>query len=229
MRLFGIIGKPLDHSPSPRLYNTFFKKQHLDCRYLPFQVEKKYLKNLLLCMKLCDVYGLNVTTPFKEAVIPFLDGLDKSSKVSGAVNTIVRKKNKFVGYNTDGAGFLKVVKAKKIIAIIGAGGAARGIAAALAGAGAEEIIFFNRHPARAKKAAVFFKKHFLKTKWLTSPLSLSSKIDLVIQTTPVFVSLPKKLLSKTVRTFDIVYTRNQRDGLRMLKAQASLNLKLWMG
>jgi len=234
MKLFGIIGKPLGTSPSPKLYNAFFKKHNLDCRYLPFQVEKKYLKNLLLCMKLVDVYGLNVTTPFKEAVISFLDGLDKSARVSGAVNTIVRKKNKFIGYNTDGAGLLKVLKEKKkfdpknkTIAISGAGGAARGIAAALAGAGAKEIIFFNRHPVRAQKAAHFLKKHFPKTKCLTAPNF--SKIDLVIQTTPILISLSSKLLSKKVKRFDIVYTRNKHDGLSMLKAQAHFNLKLWMG
>lgn len=232
MRLYGIIGNPLDDSPSPKFYNAFFKKSGLECRYLPFQVEERHLKNLVLCMKLCDVEGLNVTIPFKEKVIPFLDGLDKSAKVCGAVNTVVRKKNKFIGYNTDGVACLKVLKEKrkwnpknKTIAIVGAGGAARGIAGALAGAGAKEICFLNRHSARAKKASRFLKKHFPRTKWLTFVPSL--KIDLVVQTTPVFISLPKKILSKTAPTFDSVYTRNKKDGLQMLKAQAQLNLKLW--
>lgn len=232
MKLYGIIGKPLDHSPSPRLYNAAFKKWGLPYRYLPFQVERPYLKNLVRCMKLVDVAGLNVTIPYKEVVCAVVDRLDASAKKCGAVNTIVRRKNRFIGYNTDGAGFLKFLreikkfspKGKKI-AIVGAGGAARGIAAALASAGAKEIVLCNHHLARAKKVARFLRKNFPKTQWqVRRPFP---KTDLLVQTTPVALKWPRHLMTKKTLVIDI--RLNFSDGLWMLAFQASLNLKLWTG
>lgn len=240
MKLFGIIGKPLHHSPSPKFYNAFFKKRGLPYRYLPFQVEEKHLKNLVLCMKLCDVAGLNVTTPFKEKVIPLLDGLDASARLCGAVNTIVRKKNRFIGYNTDGVGFLKAIQKRKkfdpknkIIAMTGAGGAARGIAATLAKERAKEIYFFNRHLARAKKSVAFLRKNFPKTKW--GAFSFSTKyfraffpsIHLLVQTIPASLKLPHHLLPKNAIVSDIRTTAP--DGFQMFLNQARMNLKLWLG
>ena len=138
MKLFGIIGKPLNQTLSPKIFNAIFKKRNLPYRYLPFQVEKEHLKNLILCMKLIDVEGLNVTAPYKESVISFLDGLDATAKESGSVNAIVRSKNRFIGYNTDGVGFSEALFEKKgfapkgkNIVIVGEGGAAKGIAASL--------------------------------------------------------------------------------------------------
>lgn len=239
MRLYGIIGKPLDQSPSPKFYNALFKNLGLECRYLPFQVEKKHLKNLVLVMKLVDVYGLNVTIPYKEAVIPFLDGLDQSARLCGAVNTIVRKKNRFIGYNTDGIGFLMMLKSKKfnprgkIVSMIGAGGAARGIATALADAGAKEIFFFNRHRRRAQRAAAALRKNFPKTKWKAIPLgrryyrAFFPPTNLLIQTTPVSLKLPLSLLAPKARACDI--RLNKPDGRSMFRFQAKENFRLWMG
>src|SRR3990167_4576711 len=79
MKLLGIIGKPVERSLSPAIYNSIFKKTGLPWRYLPFQVEKTHLKNLIVCMKLVDLCGLNITVPYKEAVLPFLDRLDSSA------------------------------------------------------------------------------------------------------------------------------------------------------
>lgn len=228
MRLYGIIGKPLDRSPSPQFYNAYFKKKGLECRYLPFQVEAKHLKNLILCMKLCDVYGLNVTIPFKEKVIPFLDGLDRSAKMCGAVNTIVRKKNRFIGYNTDGPGFLESLKENKkfnpknkTVAILGAGGSAKGIAGALASAGVKKIAFLNRHLGRAKKVAAFLRKNFPKTEW--QAVTHLPTVDLIVQTTPV--SLKTRRRARKTILYDI--RLQTREGRRMFTAQARFNLKLW--
>lgn len=255
MKLFGIIGKELSHSYSPKLYNAVFKKLKSPCRYLSFQVEKRHLKNLILCMKLVDLQGLNVTLPFKEAVLPLLDGLSPSAKQCGAVNTIVRRKNKFLGYNTDGLGFVTALREKKNfnpkgkhISILGAGGAARGIAAALADSGAKEILFFGRHLKRAKRAGLYLKKSFPKTKWRA--LSPSQKnyrgffpsTELLIQATPALLHLPLKFLPKKALVSDIIYHPDETkllkeakrlglktlDGLWMFVYQASLNLKLWV-
>lgn len=224
--MFGLIGNPLDTSPSPRFYNSFFRKHRLNARYLPFEVEARYLKNLVTCMKLVDLQGLNVTIPFKEKVIPFLDGLDRSAKLCGAVNIIVRKKNRFIGYNTDGPGFLIALNKhrrfdpkNKTIVILGAGGAARGIAAALASKGAEKIFILNRHLSRARRAAAFLRKNFPKTEWAARPLSFKTWTDLTVQTTPAPLRRKGPLFDIRVHT---------REGRGMLFCQAQLNLKLWL-
>ena len=254
MKLLGIIGKPLDTVLAPKIFNTLFKKKGLPYRYLPFQVEKPHLKNLILCMKLVDVVGLNVTLPYKESVLPFLDALDVSAKECGAVNTIVRKKNRFIGYNTDGKGFCLALKAQKGFKIqnkratlIGSGGAARAIAAALATAGAKSICLLNRHPNRAIKAATFFKKRFPKTKWQGLPLNAKNcrrifqETDLLVQTTSTLPNLPLIHLPKKCLVSDVCYRErrllfkakkrglNTLDGLWMLVHQASLNHQLWTG
>lgn len=256
MKLFGIIGKPLNHTQSPKIFNAIFKKRNLACRYLPFQVEKEHLKNLILCMKLIDVEGLNVTAPYKESVIPFLDGLDATAKESGSVNAIVRNKNRFIGFNTDGIGFSSALLEKKgfsskgkNIVIVGAGGAAKGIAANLAKKGATHIAILNRTPARAKKVVSFLKKQFPKTKWQALGLAQKgrrdffAKADLLIHATSASLNLPLEYLPKTALVCDIVYKPLQTkllkqakhlklstlDGLWMLVYQAKWNLKLWTG
>lgn len=226
IKLFGLIGKPLNVSPSPKLYNKIFKKYQMNCRYLPFEVAAPYLKNLVTCMKLADLQGLNVTIPFKEKVIPHLDGLDRSARECGAVNTIVRKGNRFYGYNTDGLGFLMALKKcqrfnpkNKTMVILGAGGAARGIAATLAGAGAKKITILNRRLSRARRAAVFLRKKFPRTEWEASPLTFKTNANLVVQTTPAV--LRGKGLGFDIRI-------NTKEGRWMLACQAHCNLKLWI-
>lgn len=256
MKLFGIVGKPLDRSLSPKIFNALFKKMGLPHRYLPFQVEKTHLKNLILCMKLVDVAGLNVTAPYKEAVLPFLERLDATARRSGAVNTIVRQKNRFVGFNTDGSGLLKALserkgfhpKGKKVV-LIGAGGAARGIAAGLAGAGAAHIAVLNRNRVRAGRAVSFLRSKFSRTGWSFLGLgqkgtrSLFSRADLLVQATPAPLLLPLESLPKSALVCDIVYQPLQTkllryarklglstlDGLWMLAYQAQENMKLWTG
>ncbi|MDP2599753.1 MAG: shikimate dehydrogenase [Deltaproteobacteria bacterium] len=254
MKLLGIIGKPVENSFSPEIYNSFFKRIGLPWRYLAFQVEKKYLKNLVVCMKLVDLYGLNITAPYKETVLPFLDRLDPSARESGAVNTIVRRGNRFIGFNTDGDGFCnalkeqkKIVLKGKTIAVIGAGGAARGIAAALAKRGAKNIQLLNRNLYKAKKGAAHLKKHFPKTRWTALALTLKNlkksftTADILVHATSADLKLPLQWLGPKALVCDIRYQKgltpllkaakkeklSTLDGLWMLAHQASLNLKLW--
>lgn len=255
MKLYGIIGKPLDFSLSPKLYQAFFKKFLSDARYLPFQVEKPHLKNLIACMKLVDVLGLNVTAPYKEAVLPFLDGVSGLARRCGAVNTIVRRKNRFYGMNTDGPGFLLALKHRgkfnpkgKRVFLLGAGGAARGIAGALAGNGAHTILVANRHFAKAKKMVREMKKNFPKTKWMALPLGPFSlkkffpQTDLLIQaTSSPKGNLPLTFLPRQALVADIIYQPKETPllkrakklklktlgGLWMFVYQASLNIETW--
>ena len=256
MKLLGIIGKPVERSLSPAIYNSIFKKTGLPWRYLPFQVEKNHLKNLIVCMKLVDLCGLNITVPYKEAVLPFLDRLDSSAQKSGAVNTIVRRGNRFIGFNTDGDGFCNALKEQmgvfpkgKTIVLIGAGGASRGIAAALAKRGVKNIVLLNRSLNKAKKARAHLKKYFPKTEWDAfsfTPKNLKKSLamaDILVQATPVDLKLPLQWLAPKAIVCDIRYQKGPTpllkeakkrklktlDGLWMLAHQASLNLKLWVG
>src|SRR3989338_2359487 len=91
--ILGIIGQPTLGGPflSPIFYNTLFQKYRLPFVYIPFDVKKESLKNLITTMRLTDVVSLNVTVPFKETVIPFLGFLDKSAKGPNSVNLILKK------------------------------------------------------------------------------------------------------------------------------------------
>lgn len=254
MKLLGIIGEPVEKSLSPEIYNSIFKKTGLAWRYLPFQVEKNHLKNLIVCMKLVDLCGLNVTVPYKTAVLPFLDRLDSSARTSGAVNTIVRRDHRFIGFNTDGDGFCNALKEQKginpkgkTVVLIGAGGAARGIAAALAKRGAKNIRLLNRSIDKAEKARVHLRKYFPKPKWEVfslTPKNLKKSFasaDILVHATSANLKLPLKYLGPKALVCDIRYRKGSTpllktakrkklktlDGLWMLAHQASLNLKLW--
>lgn len=135
--LFGIIGHPVGHSLSPLLHNTTYKALGLHCNYKAFDVELTSLGAALRNFKALDFSGLNVTIPYKEIIMPLLDGFDDKARDIGAVNTIVMKEGKAIGYNTDVAGVMKSLEPYadgfegKHALVIGAGGAARAVVYAL--------------------------------------------------------------------------------------------------
>ena len=137
---YGIIGNPLNHSLSPVMHNAAFKALEVDAIYKPFPLEDHQLEEFFegLKNKSSPIFGLNVTVPYKEKVIPFLDHLVPLAKKIKAVNTIcIDHDRKLIGYNTDAPGFLahlhelKVNVKDKVVAILGAGGSARAIIGAL--------------------------------------------------------------------------------------------------
>ena len=134
---YGLIGKNISYSFSKKYFSNKFKVFHFDnCEYLNFDIENiKYFPHILAETK--GLKGLNVTIPYKEEIIPYLDKLSKNAKTIGAVNTIVfSKKKKLKGYNTDYYGFKKSLKPlleehhKKAL-ILGTGGASKAVAFAL--------------------------------------------------------------------------------------------------
>ena len=131
MSAFYLLGHPLGHSMSPFLHNRLFAGGKLDgSTYALHDIEPQELETTVRDLRACAV-GCNVTIPYKQAVIPFLDRLDASAARYGAVNTVAFDENGgAVGYNTDGAGFRYALKAADIplagkVAVIGCGGAAR--------------------------------------------------------------------------------------------------------
>lgn len=159
-RLAGIIGHPVAHSLSPVFQVAAFASCGLDVRYEFWDTPAEALPKRLAALRAASVLGANVTIPHKEAVIPLLDELGGQSARVGAVNTIVNREGRLFGFNTDGPGFVAALRneanfdsAGKDVLLLGAGGAARGIAFALAEAKAARIAIWNRTPERAERLA----------------------------------------------------------------------------
>lgn len=159
-RRAAIIGHPLGHSLSPVFQAAAFAAAGLDVTYERWETAPADLPARIESLRAPDVLGANVTIPHKEAVIPFLDTLDPDARIVGAVNTIVARDGRLTGHNTDGPGFVRAlhedaafdVRGARIL-LLGAGGASRGIAFALARAGAGELVIANRTLSRAERLA----------------------------------------------------------------------------
>lgn len=149
-RLISIIGNPVKHSKSPYIHNNSFEKLNLDFAYMAFEIKEGKVENAVEAMKTLDAKGFSVTMPYKEEVMKFLDQIDKAAEIIGSVNTVLNHNGKFIGYNTDGKGFVKALEERGInfrdekIVILGAGGAAKAIAVQLALDWAKEIVIANR-------------------------------------------------------------------------------------
>jgi shikimate dehydrogenase len=159
-RFAGIIGHPVAHSLSPAFQSAAFRHCGLDVRYELWDTPAKALPGRVAQLRDPDCLGANVTVPHKEAVIPLLDDLGGQSARVGAVNTIVNRDGRLFGFNTDGPGFIDALRSEAhfdpaghSVALLGAGGAARGIAFALAEARASRIAIVNRTIERAKRLA----------------------------------------------------------------------------
>lgn len=155
--LYGLIGDPVTQSISAETHNRFFAKNHLQALYVKMCVEASKLKEFLEAAKEFPLRGLSVTMPLKEVIIPYLDGIDPQAQEIGAVNTLLLKDSRWVGYNTDGIGALNAVeqvvpvKGKKIV-LLGAGGSAKAIAYEACQRGAL-VTIVNRHKERAEELA----------------------------------------------------------------------------
>jgi len=136
MQKFGVIGYPLAHSLSPQIHNFAFRKLKIDATYEKIEIDPKNFDESINHLRDCGYNGLNITIPYKLKIMSFLDEIDSDAKAVGAVNTIVKKRDKWIGYNTDVNGFLSpIIDLKDRITdclVLGAGGAARAIVFTLA-------------------------------------------------------------------------------------------------
>lgn len=209
------------------MHNASFRKKRLPYVYLPFRVRAGELRRFLKDIRSWGwgrVRGFNVTIPHKEAILPFLDRISPEAKAIGAVNTVVIEKGKFLGYNTDAAGWLRSLEDEtglrpkgKTAVVLGAGGAARAVVYALAKAGTREIAVSNRTRSRADALAREFGKKFPRTRIVAVPFlpdllhKIFSEIDLLVNTTSVglggtrFARLSLAPLNKKAVVSDLVY------------------------
>lgn len=154
--LVGVIGWPVEHSLSPAMHNAAFSELGLNWAYVPLPVYPDHLGEAVRGLRALGFAGANVTVPHKEAVLAHLDEVSRTAQAIGAVNTIVVRDGSLYGDNTDAAGFIASLEevgfdpAGTYCALLGAGGAARAVAHALADAGALQICIYNRSYSRAR-------------------------------------------------------------------------------
>lgn len=225
-KIIGIIGKNIKNSLSPLFHNQIILKYSLKFCYLPFQVTENNLTQAIQGIRALSIKGVNVTFPYKEKVMEFLDKVEESARRIGAVNTIVNNKGILVGYNTDVIGFKKslqedakfTVKKKKAV-ILGAGGAARAVVYALLEEEIEEICIFNRTLEKAKMIKRNLSSFFPKSSISVFPLEeedLKDKIEkahLLVNATSLGIPprvdntpLPnEKLFHPDLLVYDLIY------------------------
>lgn len=158
-RTCGLIGNPVEHTMSPAIHNTLAEAMEENLVYVPFHVAEGNVGEAVKGAYALNLLGCNVTVPYKSQVIPFLKELDPLAERIGAVNTLVRTKNGFKGYNTDMPGLYRAmcedgvkIAGEKVL-ILGAGGVARAVAMLLVQKEAEDILILNRTLERAERIA----------------------------------------------------------------------------
>lgn len=259
---YALLGSPVSGSKSPDIHNTSFAYNHIRATYEALEVEPENLQEILNNLVEKGYKGFNITIPHKESVIKFLSELDPLAQKMGAVNTVVVTESGLKGYNTDGPGLVMALEAAGLqikglsVLLVGAGGAAKGIAHSLAIYGASKIHVYNRTTQRARLLLEDLSDYADLERAVFEPQNEPSEsvvchdYDLVINTTSVgmspevdaFAIDPKQFTPETAFC-DIVYkpheTRFLQEaknmgakciyGIDMLMMQALLSEVLWTG
>ena len=250
-RICGLIGDPVEHTMSPAMHNAAFNKLGLDYAYVAFRVKAAELDKAIEGIRALNMRGLNVTIPHKVAVMKLLDKLDLMAEKIGAVNTIVNDDGVLTGYNTDATGFLQPLLEKstelkgKEVAILGAGGASRGISFILAERGAN-LTIVNRDSSRAADLAgrisqTFGSKAIALSLTHDNLAKVLKAVDVVVNATPVGMSpsvgespVPAGLLRPGLVVYDIVYNPVKTGLLREAEAAGAetisgIDMLVWQG
>tara|TARA_B100001057_G_C22581104_1_gene845132 strand:- start:57 stop:848 length:792 start_codon:yes stop_codon:yes gene_type:complete len=223
MKKYLVIGNPIEHSSSPKLHNFWIKSNNLNAIYEKKRLNENELPNLILEVKKKNIHGINVTVPFKKAVIPYLDDLTLESKSTQSVNTIYLENNRLVGHNTDIEGFeksiqdLKVEVIDKKVLILGAGGVVPSIIFALNKMKVSEIIISNRTKSKAENLKNLFKN--IKTvEWGEFP-----EFNIIINATSIGLKNDDKIdldisnIGKDKIFYDVIYKPNETNFLKVGK------------
>jgi shikimate dehydrogenase len=259
-RVCGVIGDPIEHSLSPIMHNAAFEASGLDFVYVAFKVKPSCVAEAVNGMRALNIRGLNVTMPHKKTVMKNLDRVDLSAQIIDSVNTILNKENLLFGFNTDGVGAVKALKENGVplkgskVLLLGAGGAARAIAYAMAKEG-DELTVLNRTVKDAQALAKLVEKTASK-RIVSGSLSLEDidsnlqDSDILINATSVGMKphpdqtpVPIELLRKNLAVMDIVYnpleTKLAKDaktlgakvvsGVEMLIYQGAASFEIWTG
>lgn len=190
--MYGVFGDPIRHSKSPVMLTRAFKETGVNAAYAAFHIAPDQLEQAVRGVRALGFGGFNVTIPHKQAIMPLLDDIDDSAKEIGAVNTVVNKDGRLVGYNTDGIGYVRSLKEEtglriqgKRVLLIGAGGAARGVAYALSREQPAAIHIVNRTSDRADELAHDIGKFAECHGHSTDGMNELPPMDLIVNTTSV--------------------------------------------
>ena len=259
MMKLGLIGYPVGHSLSPWIHERLMEQQNVTGTYDLFETSPDLFDSYLEALKKKELDGFNVTVPYKETIIPHLDELDDSARALGAVNTVKQTERGWIGYNTDGIGFVDSIKNRfpeslhneTQILLLGSGGAARGIYHALIQSGVTRVDVANRTAAKAR-ALIEMNDTMVDSQALDLNEAEEglARYDVVIQTTSVGMNpnnnqaiISLKRLKRNAVVSDIVYrpmetaflTDAKAQGARlhygheMLLQQAVYAFKIWTG
>ena len=225
-----LLGDPVSRSLSPGMQNAAFEARGIDCRYVLREVNRADLAGAIAELRADDrILGANVTIPHKESVIAFLDDLDAQAARIGAVNTISRKGARLKGWNTDIEGFQRALAevggSYRRVAIIGAGGAARAVAAALQAAAEVWVIARNFEQAQRLCRDLEIVRG--------GPVAMDqmqervAAAQLVVNATPADLP-PASWLRSDQRLFDL-RSRRSIEGRAMLLHQGAASFEVWTG
>jgi len=244
-----LIGDPVEHSLSPPIHNAAYKALGIDYSYITLRAGD--IERAIADIRTNGIRGVSVTTPHKVNALKYLDHVDPTAQAIGAVNTIVNDDGVLAGYNTDGDAALKALEevtdlGGKRVVLIGSGGAALAIAAALKANGAK-LVILNRDEAKARRLA---NRVEAKDAGDLSKISLVTKADILINATTVGMApetketiVPQEFLHDHLTVFDIVYNPKETRlitearargcavvyGYKMLLYQAARQFELFTG
>jgi 3-dehydroquinate dehydratase/shikimate dehydrogenase len=222
-RVYGVAGDPIEHSLSPIMLNTAFRRENVNAVYLALHA--KTLDDLLACVKDIPINGLSVTMPYKEQILPYLDKTDPLTAKIGACNTVVRAQDgKLYGFNTDVAGVVRPLEIRMRLAgtkilVLGAGGSARAAVFGLKERGAE-VFILNRTAGPAQRLA-----KQARAKAINRTLLKKMEFDVIINATPVGMEGNRDPLPisesefKARYFFDMVYTPAETRMIKIARAK----------
>ena len=249
MKKYLVIGNPISHSLSPELHNYWIKQNNIDAIYVKKKLNTNELADIILEVKQQIISGINVTVPFKNTVLPYLDQLSVESKITQSVNTIYLKDKKVFGHNTDIEGFENAIKKinfnfnNKKIFILGAGGVVPSLIYASIKMGSSEIMVSNRTKENANKVKKIFNNIKL-IEWGEIP-----DFDVIINATSLGLNQGDKVnldftkVGKNKLFYDLIYNPSETNFLKtgknlgnkyvngklMFIYQAFSAFKLWNG
>jgi len=219
-RWLGIIGYPIQHSLSPLMHNAAIEALGLDYCYIPLAVEPRRLRSAVNALQRLGFRGFNVTIPHKQRIMAFIDRLTPEAKLIGAVNTVEIQRNRMIGHNTDGRGFLRALMedtgrsvAGKRVLLLGAGGAASAVGFQLAREGVTTLLIANRSSERAHGLARHLRGSSIQCSisvlpWTDKAIERGvQQSDIIINTTSVGMSPadPPLISSSVFRSNHVVY------------------------
>jgi len=234
-KIFAVIGDPIDHSLSPNIHSAAFRELNLDCSYIAYKIPKEELEEGIESLKKIKINGFNVTIPHKVEMMKYLDKVDETCSVIGAVNTVTNDNGVLKGYNTDMDGFLDPFKKRNIsvknlkILLLGSGGAARAIVAGFAKEHAQSITIANRTLENADKIAKFANKLGLNANAIkiNEVGDTAKNYDVIVNSTSVGLkneSSPITLDGISTKTivYDIIYMPINTDFLKKAKEKGAI-------